>query len=245
LSYRGYILGLSSKEMTEGMGKILAALLLVGGTGALYAAPVYSCGGGSACNGNLYAVWVVSQTASSYVLDVGILVRNDYLSTDGGPGSNSDFISALSIIPDNSGTMTSASLTGHPAGIWNLQSGGLNSGGCSGSGAPYICAGANGMGANLFNYNSGSYTPNSPLIWQFTINGTPPSLGDTAHIKYLYISNLGTKVGDLGSFDVAIQCIGGGPCEDSPTGGVPEPTTSALIGGGLIGLYFIRRHLPV
>jgi hypothetical protein len=222
--------------------KIFTALFLVGGASALYAGPVYSCGGGSACNGNLYAIWVVSQTATSYVLDVGVQVTSNYLTTNGGPGSSTDFISALSIIPDNNGSMTAATLTGHPAGIWNLLSGGLNSGGCSGSGAPFICAGANGMGANLF-ANASSSTPNT-LVWQFLITGTPPALGDTAHIKYLYISSLGTKVGDLGSFDVAIQCIGGGTCTD-PSSGVPEPTTSALIGGGLIGLYFVRRRLPV
>ena len=221
--------------------KILAALLLVGGASALQAGPVYSCGGGAACDGNLYAVWVVSQTATSYVLDVGIQVTNNYLTTNGGPGHNTDFINGLAIIPDNDGSFTKATLTAHPAGIWGLQSGGLNAGGCSGTGAPFICAGATGSGAALFAYVSpGNYTPKT-LVWQFTLTGTPPSLGDTAHIKYHYISNLGANVGDLGSFDVAIQCIGGNGCAGSA---VPEPVTSALIGGGLVGLYFLRRRLP-
>ena len=215
--------------------KIIAALLLVGGASALYAGPVYSCGGGTACNGNLYAVWVVSQTATSYVLDVGIQVTTDYT------GSKSDFINGLAVIPDNSGTFTGATLTGKPAGVWSLQSGGLNAGGCSGSGAPYICAGATGMGSNLFTYVApNTYTPKT-LVWQFTIQGTPPSLGDTAHIKYHYIDNIGNNVGSLGSFDIAIQCIGGNGCATSTT---PEPVTSALIGSGLIGLYFLRRRLP-
>jgi hypothetical protein len=213
--------------------KILAALFLVGG--ALYAGPVYSCGGGSACNGNLYAVWVASQTATSYVLDVGIQVTTGYT------GSNSDFINALAVIPDNSGTFTGATLTGRPAGVWSLQSGGLNAGGCSGTGAPFICAGATGMGSNLFTYVApNTYTPKT-LVWQFTIQGTPPSLGDTAHIKYNYISNIGSNVGSLGSFDIAIQCVGGNGCTSST---VPEPVTSALIGSGLVGLYFLRRRLP-
>jgi len=204
---------------------------------------VYSCGGGSACDGNLYAAWVVSQTATSYVLDVGIQVSNNYLVAHGGPGSKTDFINALAIIPDNNGSFTGASLTGKPAGVWALQNG--TTGGCSGSGAPFICAGANGMGANLFTYvNSTTSTPNL-LVWQFTIQGTPPSLGDTARIKYHYINNLGASVGDLGSFDVAIQCIGGNGCAaNAPTSGVPEPMTSALIGSGLVGLYFIRRRFP-
>lgn len=223
--------------------KILTALFLVGGASALYAGPVYSCGGGSACNGNLYAVWVVSQTATSYVLDVGIQVTDNYLVANGGPGSYHDFINALAIIPDIDSTFTSAALTGQPAGIWSLQNGGLNSGGCSGSGAPFVCAGANGMGSNLFTFNGISYTAKT-IVWQFTLQGTPPSLGDTAHIKYNYISYLGTPVGSLGSFDIAIQCIGGNGCDSSSGGGspAPEPVTSALIGSGLIGLYFIRRR---
>ena len=218
--------------------KILTALLLVAGAGAVHAAPVYSCGGGSACNGNLYAIWVVSQTTTSYVLDVGIQVSTNYT------GNVTDFIDAISIIPDNNSSFTGTpTLTGSPAGVWNAMSGGLNAGGCSGSGAPFVCAQATGMGVNLFNYNAitKTYSPNTPLIWQFTINGTPPLSGDTTHIKYHYISNTGDKVGSLGSFDVGIQCIGGTGCETSTT---PEPVTSALIGSGLVGLYFLRRRFP-
>lgn len=217
--------------------KILAALFLVGGASALYAGPVYSCGGGSACDGNLYAVWVVSQTATSYVLDVGIQVTSNYT------GSTTDYINGLAIVPDNNSSFTGATLGPHPAGIWNLIPGGLNASGCDGSGATFLCAAATGMGASLFKFSSlpqPHFTPNT-LIWQFTITGTPPSLGDTAHIKYHYINNLGEKVGDLGSFDVGIQCIGGNGCGAPP---VPEPVTSALIGSGLVGLYFIRRRLP-
>jgi hypothetical protein len=228
--------------------RILTALFLIAGAGGLYAGPVYSCGGGSACNGNLYAVWVASQTATSYVLDVGIQVTSNYLTANGGPGSNSDFINALSVIPDNQESSTAASLLSHPAGIWNVLSG-SSTGGCKGTAAPTVCAGANGMGANLFTYNAGVFIPNLD-IWQFTITGTPPSLGDTAHLSFNYINNLGATVGSSGSFNVAIQCIGGGACAggnfDSPdVTGVPEPTTSALIGGGLFGLYFLRRRLPV
>lgn len=217
--------------------KILTALFLVGGASALYAGPVYSCGGGAACDGNLYAIWVVSQTATSYVLDVGVQVTSSYT------GSTVDSINGLAIIPDNQKSFTSAGLTGNPpTGIWSYQTGGLNSSGCNGSGAGYICAAATGTGSHLFSFpvGGGAATPNL-LIWQFTIAGTPPSLGDTAHIKYNYVDLGGNHVGDLGSFDVAIQCIGGSGCDAST---VPEPITSALVGGGLVGLYFIRRRLP-
>jgi hypothetical protein len=214
--------------------KILTALFLVGGASALFAGPVYSCGGGSACDGNLYAAWVVSQTATSYVLDVGVEVTSNYLKANSGPGSVSDRISGLSIIPDNSSSFTGASLTGHPGGIWSLQS--------SCNGTTYVCAGSSNLGAMLFTYNpvTNTNTPNT-LIFQFTITGTPPSLGQLAHIKYNYISSVGTSVGSVGSFDV---CIGGSGCVGADPTAVPEPVTSALVGGGLIGLFFLRRRLP-
>ncbi len=132
------------------LNKFLTALLLIGGTSALHAGPVYSCGGGSACDGNLYAVWVSGQTATTYVLNVSIEVTNNYLTANGGPGSHNDFISALAITPDNNSSFTHATLTGAPGGVWSLGTGGLDASGCSGSGATYICAGATGAGAALF-----------------------------------------------------------------------------------------------
>jgi hypothetical protein len=223
--------------------KILTALFLVGGASALYAGPVYSCGGASACNGNLYAVWVVSQTATSYVLDVGVQVTSSYT------GSKTDFMDGLSIIPDTSSTLTSASLTSHPAGVWSSHAGALGASGCqNAAGSSSICAGAIGMGTNLFTYSSGAYIPKT-LIWQFTINGTPPSLGDTAFISYKYINNLGYSVGSAGGFNVGIQCVGGGGCGgigfSADIQAAPEPVTSALVGGGLIALYFLRRRVSV
>jgi hypothetical protein len=175
------------------------------------------------------------------VLDVGIQVTSGYT------GNTTDFLDGLAITPDNQGSSAGARLTGQPGGIWNLQSGGLNASGCDGAGAPSICAGAVGMGTNLFTYSAGTFIPKA-LTWQFTITGTPPSLGDTVYINYRYINNLGNNVGGLGSFDVGIQCIGGKGCISTSNGEastVPEPGTWALLGGGLIGLYFIRRRLPV
>lgn len=218
---------------------ILTALFLVGGASALYAGPVYSCGGGSACNGNLYAVWVVSQTATSYVLDVGIQATTSYT------GSVVDAINGLAIIPDNQGSFTAGSLLSNPLGTWTKQSGGLGASGCDGSGVGFICARAIGSGAHLFSFSMGAASPNT-LIWQFQINGKPPSLGDTAQLKYHFDHFGGIGVSDSGSFNVGIQCIGGSGCigiSNSDIQAAPEPVTSALVGSGLIGFYFIRRRL--
>jgi hypothetical protein len=223
-----------SKFLTKSKFGLLSAIVLIGGTCSLRATPIYSCVGGSACDGNLYAIWVVSQTATTFSLEVDVQVTNSYT------GSMTDSINGLAIIPDTNGSFTSASLLSNPVGTWTLLSGGLSAAGCDGSGATFICAQGSGNGAPLF---SGS----TPLLlsWVFLITGTPPSLGDTAHLKYHYVNTDGEKVGSLGSFDVGIQCIdascGGGGGGQSI---VPEPVSFFLAGSGLIGMCFIRLRRP-
>lgn len=222
--------------------KILTALFLVGGASALYAGPVYSCGGASACNGNLYAVWVVSQTATSYILDVGIQAQTSYT------GSAVDTIDDLAIIPDNQHSFTAASLVSNPLGTWTLKSGGLGASGCDGSGGGYICAKAIGTGSHLFSFTKGIPSPNT-LIWQFQITGKPPSLGDTVNIKFHYDHLGGVGISDSGLTNVGIQCIGASGCigiglTTADPVSAPEPVTCALVGSGLIGFYFLRRRLP-
>jgi hypothetical protein len=222
--------------------KILTALFLVGGASALYAGPVYSCGGGSACNGNLYAVWVVSQTATSYILVVGIKATTGYT------GSAVDSIDDLAIIPDNQHSFTAASLVSNPLGTWTVKSGGLGASGCDGSRGGYICATGMGHGSHLFSFSNGIPSPNL-LIWQFQLTGKPPSLGDTVNIKFHYDHLGGVGITDSGLVNVAIQCTGGRGClstslTSADIQAAPEPVTFALVGSGLIAFYFLRRRLP-
>ena len=65
-------------------------------SGAAKAQLIYGCSGGSACNGNDYAVSVVSHTGSTYVMEYDIKVA-----AIGGPtgytGSASDVVEAIGI----------------------------------------------------------------------------------------------------------------------------------------------------
>ena len=222
-----------SKILAKATFGLLCAIVLAGGASSLSAAPIFTCTDvpASGCNGNLYAIWVVSQTATSYNLEVDIQVTNSYT------GSITDSINGLAIIPDNQGSFTAASLLSNPAGSWTLQNGGLSDLGCDGTGAPWICAGATGNGAPLF---AGS-TPLT-LSWVFQITGAPPSSGDTTELKYHYVNTDGEKVGDLGSFPNGIQCIGGSCGGGGGGQAVPEPVSFLLAGSGLIGIYFVRRR---
>ena len=226
--------------------KILTALFLVGGASALYAGPVYSCGGGSACNGNLYAVWVVSQTATSYILDVGIQATAGYT------GNKIDTIDDLAIIPDNQHSYTAASLVSNPLGTWTSKSGtgGMGASGCDGTSVGrYICAKAAGNGSHLFTFANGGTTPNL-LVWQFQITGKPPSLGDTVNIQFHYDHLGGVGITESALSNIAIQCTGGRGClgttslSSADIQAAPEPVTFALVGSGLIAFYFLRRRLP-
>lgn len=208
---------------------VLASLCLVA---PAFADIVYSCPDSSLCDGNTYAIWEVGSTSTSYTLEVDVQVTNDYT------GSESDLLNALSIIPDNNLSFTSASLLSSPGDAYTYEAGGSNANGCDGTSTTFICAQGS-PGAALFT----SGTPNL-LSFQFVINSTSqPQDGDTAHLKYLYVDTNGDKVGSLGSFDTAIQCIGDSTCGGG--GGqsiVPEPSSLVLGGMGLLSLAFLKRR---
>ena len=73
-----------------------------------------------------------------------------------------------------------------------------------------------------------SFGLGSTLSWVFQFD-TTGSLNGTAELKYLYVGSQGSKVGDLGSYNIGIQ-----------TSTVPEPVSFSLMGAGLAALGLLR-----
>ena len=63
------------------------------------------------------------------------------------------------------------------------------------------------------------------LSWLFQFD-SPDALADTATIKYTYVNSAGSKVGSLGSWDIAIQ--------GRPVSTIPEPISMLLTGTGIV-----------
>jgi hypothetical protein len=174
---------------------------------------------------------MVSHTGNTYVLELDVKVENTYT------GNTTDFLNTVSL-KNMVGTFTSSSLISAPGGVgaWDFSNNELNANGCAGGGTKSLCAESTGLGPALFTGN----IPVGILSFQFQFDSTE-SLASTAHIKYRYVTSAGNKIGDLGSWDIGIQCTNG-DCGGIPPSEVPEPLSLSLMGSGLVGLYFIGRR---
>jgi len=108
------------------------------------------------------------------------------------------------------------------AGGWTTWMGGLNANGCSGSGSGFDCAYAGSTGVSV---------PDGTYVWVFDLEiatGALFTAPDSSSIKVRYADDYNTKVGDLVSENITLQVI-------------PEPSSAALLGGGLLALAIARR----
>jgi len=195
----------------------MAALGLAGGSAS--ADPIGpSCG---TCQGSIYTLEYggtpISTTGTTETFRITLTIDTS--------GYNGGGTKLNAVAVKVSSMLVSMSLFDAPGGVgaWNTWMGGLNATGCSGSGSGFDCAYAG---------NTGVTVPNGTYSWVFDLEMNTGALFTTANsssIKARYIDASGEKVGALVSENITLQLI-------------PEPTSAALLGGGLLALAITRRH---
>jgi len=124
--------------------------------------------------------------------------------------------------------LLTAPVTNPNGSTWNNPiDGGLNAGGCDGSGAGYFCEQSSGRGAAVSNTNNA-------WSWRVTVaHGTALLTGaNAASLKAEFVDGAGTKTGPLFSENLSL----------TPNSGVPEPSTMLLMGAGLVFAGLVRRR---
>jgi MYXO-CTERM domain-containing protein len=140
--------------------------------------------------------------------------------TSQGGGAGPFFLNAVAIKIASS--VRAATLVAAPGGTgnWTLGTGGINAGGCDGSGSGFECADWTAVGAGAALGGTLVFTFDETIALGSLITS---NLG--ASIKAQYVNAAGSKVGALVSEGITLQTSSSGI---SSTGSAPEPSSSSL-----------------
>jgi hypothetical protein len=164
------------------------------------------------CQGSIYEIAYdgvpVATTATTETWRITYTI--DTSGYDGG-GTRLDTV-ALKV----SAQLVDADLVAAPGGVglWNEFLGGLNAGGCSGSGSGFDCVEATSIGTS-------PVVPGGVYTWVFDLeiaNGGLFTVDDSS-VKARYVDEAGDKVGDLVSESIMLTLV-------------PEPGTALLVAAG-------------
>lgn len=212
---------------------VLAAAVFALTAGALGTANADPISCGTPCFGMTFTLTYTEITPTQFSIDYT-------LNTTGSTLPATDWVQAVSFKPASSILATSAFVSTSAPGIWSGQLGGLNSGGCDGSGSGYICA-SDGTSALL---------DGSTYDWIFTINVANASdwllTAGAASIKANFNGPGQCANGCLVSQDITLQQSSSGSSSGS-SGTISEPNSSvlSLMGVGILlaAMWMRRRSL--
>jgi len=142
----------------------------------------------------------------------------------------SDVFSSLSL-KLVSGAYDAEQLTASPSGSWSDMGGGLNNGGCDGSGTGFFCTDIRSGG--VFTPTGGVALDGSTYTWTWLVDPGTGGFDLPGHIKAQWFTSGGDKIQQISEDFTA--CTGETDCGGELPPPVPEPTTLLLLSSGLAG----------
>ncbi|HYN09381.1 MAG TPA: PEP-CTERM sorting domain-containing protein [Vicinamibacterales bacterium] len=213
------------------IGILFTALIAVGATDAQATTILPNCG---TC-GNHNTAWDLTL---SLIDDTNNIYQLTAKATYGAPVDFA-FVNAVAykVDPFTNQYDANPTVTGPQADdTWNVVGGGINSGGCSGSGNGYFCANSAGFGAS-----HGAAGTTDTWVFLINISNTLPNLAGAVagSFKAQFVNLEGVKVGSLLSEEVTFTFDSPPPLDVN----TPEPATLIMFGTGLAAVATaIRRR---